>query len=308
MTLEVRPADEPVRALDVLDEVANGNSECGYTAGSFFSERDPVLALLTFVPFGLDFRQQAAWLRFDGESHAELAWSGVGVVAIPCGNTGAQMGGWFRKPITRPEDFSGLRIRTAGLPALALKELGALPQSLAAHEIVPALAAGTLDAADWIGPYDDLRMGFHRHAPYYHHPGVMEPSAELSLIVNPAAYAALPEDLRAVLELAAAEAGRDLMARYDARNPPALSTLEAEGARLVAFPAAVIDALRGATTTVLERLASQSDPFACALESYWSFMTAGERWARLERSASETPFALSASVLEATRQAPARTG
>ncbi len=285
LILEVRPAGEPVAALDVLEEVANGSCDCGYTAGSFFADRDPVLALQTFVPFGLDLRGQAAWLRSDGKAHADAAWARVGVIAIPCGNTGAQMGGWFRKPITRPEDFSGLRIRTAGLPALVLGELGAIPQSLPAHEIVPALAGGLLDAADWIGPYDDFRMSFHKWAPYYHHPGVLEPCAELSLIVNPAAYAELPDDLRAALEVSAAEAARDLLARYDALNPASLTMLEAEGVRLIAFPAAVVDALRRATDAVLENTAGLSPPFASALGSYRAFMQAGARWAMLENSA-----------------------
>lgn len=283
--LEPSAAGEPHASLDVLPLVAAGTLEAGFTAGSFFMAQDPVLALQTFVPFGLDHRRHYAWLTGPGRDHAEAAWARAGVVALPCANTGAQMGGWFREPIAGTADFRGLRIRTAGLPALVLARLGAEVRQLPAEAIIPALAAGELDAADWIGPHDDARMGFVAHAPYYHHPGVLEPSAQLSLIVNAGRWAELRPGEQAALRAVCAEAGARVLARYDLLNPPALEELERAGARLVRFPDTVVAALRRATREVLVELAGANPEFGRALASYEAFAAAGRRWAALGEGA-----------------------
>ena len=270
---------EPFPAgADALDLVARGEVACGHTAGSFYVERDPVLALATFAPFGLDARRHAAWLDGPGAGYAARAWTRQGVIALPCLNTGAQTGGWFRRPVRTLADFAGLRIRTAGLPALVFERLGACPVNPAAANILPALRAGELDAADWIGPHDDLVMGFHEAAPCYHYPGAMEPAAQLSLIVGEAAWAALADPLRSALRCAAAAAERALLIRYDTLNPPALTALLAAGVALCRFPDAVLAGMRRASTEMLDALASDDPAFAAALRSYRDFGMAGHHW------------------------------
>jgi TRAP-type mannitol/chloroaromatic compound transport system substrate-binding protein len=279
-TIEPSPAGEPWGAGEVLDLVARGEVACGHTAGSFFVERDPVLSLATFLPFGMDARRHAAWLNGPGAAPVANAWARQGVVVIACMNTGAQTGGWFRAPVHSVSDLAGLRIRTAGLPALVLRRLGARPVGLAAADILPTLRAGELDAADWIGPHDDQAMGFHTVAPFYHFPGVLEPSAQLSLVVGRDAWAALPDAFRCALSCAAAAVERALLVRYDTVNPLALAGLLRAGVTLCRFPDDVIAAMRAAAAAVLDELAA--DPtFAQALSSYRAFDAAGLSWLRM---------------------------
>lgn len=292
-TIEANPAGEPWGAGEVLDLVARGEVECGHTAGSFFVERDPVLSLATFVPFGMDARRHAAWLDGPGATPVAEAWARQGVVAIACMNTGAQTGGWFRAPVRGIADLAGLRIRTAGLPALVLQRLGAHPVSLAAADILPALRAGTLDAADWIGPHDDLAMRFHTVAPFYHHPGVLEPTAQLSLVVGHDAWAALPNAHRCALRCAAATVERALLVRYDTLNPAALTALLRDGVTLCRFPADTVAAMRAASAAVLDDLAEDA-AFAQALASYRAFDAAGLSWLRMGEL--ETAAAVSAHI------------
>jgi TRAP-type mannitol/chloroaromatic compound transport system substrate-binding protein len=279
--IEPHPAAELCQSADLIDLVARGEVECGHTAGSFFVGRDPVLALATFVPFGLDARRHAAWLAGPGAGHAEAAWRRQGLVALPCLNTGAQAGGWFRAPIADVAAFSGLRIRTAGLPALVLERLGARPKSLAADEVLGQLSSGDLDAADWIGPHDDRAMGFHQVAPFYHYPGVLEPSAQLSLVIGLAAWDALPASYRAALRCAAASVERALFTRYDSLNGPALAALIGEGVTVVRFPDTVVAALDAATHAVLDDIAARDERFREALISYRAFEAAGRDWAQM---------------------------
>src|SRR5690606_7070050 len=183
----IRPfsAGELVPPLQVLDAVQNGTTECGHTAGFYYLGKEPALVFDTGVPFGLTPRQQSAWLAYGGgkELMDEL-YSKFNAIVIPCGNTGAQMGGWFRNEITKPEDFNGLRIRTPGLLSMVYEKLGAIPQQIAGSDIYPALEKGSLDAVEWVGPYDDEKLGFAKVAKYYYGPGVMELGANLAFNVN----------------------------------------------------------------------------------------------------------------------------
>jgi TRAP-type mannitol/chloroaromatic compound transport system substrate-binding protein len=277
--IEPSPVGEPYGAADLLDLVAEGKIECCHTAGSFFLDRDAVLALATFAPFGLDARRHGAWLAGPGSTHAEAAWARQGLIAVPCGNTGAQTGGWFRAPVTDPSSFQHLRIRTAGLPALVYERLGATPLSLTADAIVPALQCRELDAADWIGPDDDRTMGFYKMASYYHVPGVLEPSAQLSLVINPEAWRQLPERWRSAIRCAAATVEKSIRLRYDTANPVALEALIKDGVTIVRFPPDVIEALRDASAAVLADLRDKDPAFAAALDSYQRFTGQGQQWA-----------------------------
>src|SRR5690625_981670 len=286
----IRPyaAGELVPPLQVLDAVQNGTTECGHTAGFYYLGKDPALVFDTGVPFGLAPRQQNAWLTYGGgrELMDEL-YSNYNAIAIPCGNTGAQMGGWFREKIKTADDFKGLRIRTPGLLSMVYEKLGAIPQQIAAADIYPAMEKGSLDAVEWVGPYDDEKLGFAKVAKYYYGPGVMELGANLVFNVNKESWEALPERYQAALHAACALAANDLVAKYDAYNINALKQLVGEGVQLMSWPRKVMDAMQQATREVLESYADEDETFAKVYESWRAFRDGQLLWASVNDGAAQ---------------------
>jgi TRAP-type mannitol/chloroaromatic compound transport system substrate-binding protein len=210
------PAGEVVPGLQVLDAVQAGTVECGQTAAYYYIGKDPSFAFFTVVPFGLTSRQMTAWMRLGGGARlaAEL-YGDYGVHGLTLGDTGAQMGGWFRGEIRGLPDVQGLKFRIAGLGGQVFQRLGTVTQQIAGGDIYPALERGVIDAAEWVGPYDDEKLGFHRVARHYYAPGFWEPCAQGVLMVGRRAWDALPEAHRAALETACAEASAEQTARYD---------------------------------------------------------------------------------------------
>ena len=200
-------AGEIVPGLQVLDAVQNGTVEMGHSAGTYYIGKDPTLAFDTTLPFGMNARQQEAWMDYGGgkELLAEV-YKDYNTISIPCGNTGAQMGGWFRKEIKSPEDMKGLKFRIAGIAGMVCAKLGSVPQQIAGGDIYPALEKGTIDAAEWVGPYDDQKLGFNKIAPYYYYPGWWEGGPQTSAYVNIAKWNELPKYYQSVIQAAAARA------------------------------------------------------------------------------------------------------
>jgi TRAP-type mannitol/chloroaromatic compound transport system substrate-binding protein len=260
---------ELVPALQVMDAVGAGNVECGYTSAYYYLGKDPSLAIITCLPFGLSSRQHWSWLTH-GEGRALYAdvFRDQGVVGIPAGNTGAQMGGWFRKEIKSVEDLNGLKFRIAGYGGNVLGKLGVVAQQLGGADIYPALERGVIDGAEFVGPYDDEKLGFQRVAPYYYFPGFWEYAPSLDLMVNAKAYDELPAQYKAVLNAACAEAWHWLAARYDMLNPPALRRLLAGGAQLRAFPRDVMAACYQASQELYAEIGAQNPRFK-AIHAKW---------------------------------------
>ena len=232
-TIEPFAAGEIVPGLQVLDAVANGTVECGHSYGGYYIGKNPALIFDGSLPFGMTPRQHYAWYLYgDGKKLIDEVYDGMGVVSIPMGNTGGQTFGWFRKEIKSPADFNGLKMRVAGFGGKVLAKLGVVPQQIAGGDIYPALEKGTIDAAEWVGPYDDEKLGFHKVAKYMYIPGVLELEANNSLYVNKATWAELPPSYQAMLRAACAYALMEMLAGYDARNAKALDRLVAAGAQL----------------------------------------------------------------------------
>ncbi|MDM9557424.1 TRAP transporter substrate-binding protein [Bordetella petrii] len=286
----IRPfsAGELVPPLQVLDAVQNGTTECGHTAGFYYLGKQPALVFDTGVPFGLTPRQHTAWLLHGGgQALVDGLYAGFNALAIPCGNTGAQMGGWFRKEIKTPDDLKGLRIRTPGLLSMVYEKLGAIPQQVAGSDIYPALEKGALDAVEFVGPYDDEKLGFAKVASYYYGPGVLELGASLCLAINRDSWAKLPPRYQEVLRAACASAAADLLAKYDANNIPALKRLVGQGVKLKGWPPAVMDAMQRATREVLDDYAAKSPEFAKVLASWRAFRDGQLLWASVNDGAAE---------------------
>jgi len=224
--IQVFAAGEIVPALQALDAVQNKTVECAHTAPYFYFGKDPTFAFGCAVPFGMNARHQNAWM-YHGGGMALMRefYQRYNIIHFPAGNTGAQMGGWFRKEIKTVADLKGLKFRVGGFAGRVLAKLGVVPTQIAASDIYPSLERGQIDAAEWVGPYDDEKLGFHKVAKNYYYPGWWEGGPELDLFINQDAWKALPTEYQAILEAACAEANVSMLAKYDALNPAALRRL-----------------------------------------------------------------------------------
>ena len=230
-------ADELMPAFGVVDGVQNATVEAAHTAPYYFFGKDAVFALGCAIPFGLNARQMTAWMyEGNGLKLMREFYAKYNIVNFPGGNTGAQMGGWFRKEIKSNADMKGLKFRIGGFAGKVIERIGGVPQNIPGGEIYQALEKGTIDAAEWVGPYDDLKLGFNKVAPNYYYPGWWEGGPQIDFFVNTKAYEALSAEYKAIVEAASAYAHVDMLAKYDYRNPPALKTLVGQGVKLFRVP------------------------------------------------------------------------
>jgi TRAP-type mannitol/chloroaromatic compound transport system substrate-binding protein len=266
------PAGEIVPGLQAMDAVQAGSVEMSHTGGLFFTGKNSALAFSTTVPFMLNVRQQHAWFYHGGGNELlNGVYKDFNIHALPCGNTGNQMGGWFRKEIRSVEDLKGLKFRVAGLAGAVMAKVGVVPQQLAPGDIYPALERGTIDGVEYIGPYDDAKLGFNKVARFYYYPGWGEGGAVFHAFVNLAKFQELPTPYRAALETACTAASTWMLAQYDWKNVEALYRLVAEGVQLRAFPNEVIDTLYGATQQVFAEQSAANPQFKALLESQVAF-------------------------------------
>ena len=288
---QIRPfaAGEIVPALQVLDAVQAGTVELGHTATYYYFGKDPAFALATSVPFGLNARQVNAWLHFGGGTEAMAPlFKEYGCVAIPAGNTGCQMGGWFRKEIKTVADLKGLKMRIGGMAGLVLARLGVVPQQLGAPDIYPALEKGTIDAAEWVGPYDDEKLGFNKVAKFYYYPGFWEGGPTLMTLVNEKKWNELPKSYQSALLAASGEANAWMPAKYDAQNPAALRRLVAGGTQLRPFPRAVMEAAEKASYELYGELKAKSAHWARIYPEWKKFRDEQFLWFRVAESTYDT--------------------
>lgn len=277
--IRVFAAGEIVPGLQALDAVQQGTVECGHTLGAFYVGKNRAFAFDSVLPFGLTTRQQTAWMHFgNGLALLRELYRDYGVLNFPGGNTGAQMGGWFRQELRGLADLKGLKMRIPGLGGEIMARLGVVPQTIPGADVYPALEKGAIDAAEWSGPYDDEKLGFHRIARYYYHPGWWEPSAQLSFIVNAREWENLPKAFQQAFEVAAAEAHLLTTAEYDARNPPALSRLLAQGVKLRRFPREVMQAAYQAAFAFYDEEAGRNPAFAKIYADWRRFRSQQQAW------------------------------
>ena len=266
-------AGEIVPGLQALDAVSTGSVEMAQTPLYFYIGKEPALAYATGAPFGMNHRHQESWWHFGGGADlTNEALKPFKAHAILCGNSGTQMGGWFRKEIKTVDDLKGLKFRIAGMGGHVLARLGVVPQQIAGGDVYPALEKGTIDAAEFVGPYDDEKLGFQKVAKYYYFPGWWEGGAMLHMIVNDEKWASLPKQYQAIVNQAGSAAGAWMLEKYDSVNPAALKRLIANGAELKAFPQPVLEACYNATQDHLNELAAKSDLFKRTKESHDAYM------------------------------------
>ena len=267
--ITVHAAGEIVPGLEVLDAVQAGSVELAHTASYYFTGKNPALAFDATVPFGLNARQHLAWLNeAGGLDLIRGLYADFKIISFPGGNTGAQMGGWFRKEVNTVADLKGLRMRIPGLGGQVMSRLGTTVQVLAGGDIYPALERGAIDATEWVGPYDDEKLGFYKVAKLYYYPGWWEPCAGLSFLVNTSAWAKLPKEYQQVFETAASQAGVVVQNRYDARNGPALTRLLQQGVKLMRYSDDILKAARTASEELFAEQAAKEAAYKKVFE-HW---------------------------------------
>ena len=286
--ISVHPAGELMPAFGMVDALQQDTIEMGQSAAYYFTGKNPIFALSCAAPFGLTARQMASWkLHGNGHKLLDAFFAEYNFHARSGGNTGTQMGGWYRKEIKSANDLKGLKMRLGGgLFGEAMAKLGVVSQNMPAGDVYQALEKGTLDACEFVGPHDDAKLGFNKVAPFYYYPGWWEGGADLEFLVNNKAYAKLSSENKAILDAAMTVAATDMTAKYDAYNPVALKKLVAEKTQLKAFPKAVMDAGFKASMEVFAEHEAKSPEFKKIHQDMRAFQRDQVLWNRF----SEYPF------------------
>lgn len=278
-TIRTHPAGELVPGLEVMDAVQQGTVQVGQTTSYYFIGKNPALAIDSTLPFGLTARQHHAWIyEAGGLDLIREVFADFGIISFPGGNTGGQMGGWFKREVNTVRDINGLKIRIPGAGGEVMSRLGATVQVLAGGEIYPALERGAIDAAEWVGPYDDEKLGFQMAASYYYYPGWWEPGAELVYMVNQRAWDSLPATYREIFTFAARVAASKMLSRYDHLNAPALQRLIAGGTQLRRFSDEIMEAARTAATQMIEETSARDASYRKVYEHWKAFKDVSSPW------------------------------
>ncbi|HLL11311.1 MAG TPA: TRAP transporter substrate-binding protein [Rubrivivax sp.] len=278
-------AGELLPAFGVVDGVQAATVEIAHTAPYYFFGKDPTFALGCAIPFGLNSRQMSGWMyEGNGLKLMREFYAKYNIVSFPGGNTGAQMGGWWRKEIKSLADMKGSKFRVGGFGGKVIERIGGVPQNIPGGEIYQSLEKGTIDAAEWVGPYDDEKLGFFKVAPFYAYPGWWEGGPQLDFFINDKAYNGLSAEYKAIVEAAASHAHVDMQAKYDARNPAALKRLVAGGAKLFRFPRDVMDAAFKESMALYSELSASNPGWKKIYDDYANFRRDQNLWFRFTES------------------------
>ncbi len=277
--IQVFAGGEIVPGLQAADAVSNGTVEMCHTSSYYYVGKDPTFTFGTALPFGLNQRMIDAWMFYGGGVDLMNSfYKKYNIYGIPAGNTGAQMGGWFRKEIKEVSDLHGLKFRIGGFAGRVLAKLGVVAQQLAGGDIYPALEKGTLDAAEWVGPYDDEKLGFHKVAQYYYYPGWWEGGPMIHNFININKWNELPKSYQSIIHSASHVANTMMQAKYDAANPAALKRLVAAGAQLRPFTPPVMDACFKAANELYAETAAANPDFKTIYDAVVAFRSDQYLW------------------------------
>ena len=279
--ISVHAGGEITPPFGVVDAVQQGSVDMAHTAPYYFFGKNEAFALGCAIPFGLNSRQMSAWMyEGNGMKLMREFYAKYNIINFVGGNSGAQMGGWYRKEIKTVQDLKGLKMRIGGFAGKVLERLGGVPQNLPGGEIYTALEKGTIDAAEWVGPYDDLKLGFNKVAPYYYYPGWWEGSSQYDFFINDKAFNALSAENKAIVEAAAAVAHSDMQARYDTRNPGALKELVGKGTKLRPFSNEILQAAFKESMALYDELSTKNEDWKKIYPDYSKYRADANLWFR----------------------------
>jgi TRAP-type mannitol/chloroaromatic compound transport system substrate-binding protein len=280
--IQVFPGGEIVPALQALDAAQQDTVEACHTVAYYYWGKDPTFAIASTLPYGFNARQQNAWLyQGGGNQLLNEFFAKYNVVGMPGGNTGVQMGGWFRREIKSLQDVQGLKMRIAGLAGKVVERIGIVPQQIAGADIYPALEKGTIDATEWVGPYDDEKLGFFQVAKFYYYPAFWEGGPTVHFFFNKAKHEALPPHYKAALAAACEVANQDMLAKYDVKNVAAIRSLVSKGVQLRPMPRDVLDAAYKSAFEVYGELAQSNPNWKTVYEPWLKFRTEIYQWFRV---------------------------
>ncbi len=277
--IRVFPGGEIVPGLQALDAVQQGTVEVCHTCSYYYVGKDKTFGFGTSVPFGMNARQMNAWLYYGGgQELLDEFYAGYNVRSFAGGNTGVQMGGWWRKTVDTLDELKGIKMRIAGLGGAVFSELGVVPQQIAGGDIYPALEKGTIDAAEWVGPYDDEKLGFYKVAKNYYYPGWWEPGPVIHFFVNKAEWDKLPKEYQEAFQAAAYESNVTMMAKYDHQNPIALSKLLQSGVKLQKFSDPILGAAYKAAQQLYADESAKNPAFKKIYAAYDKYRRTQNAW------------------------------
>ncbi len=279
--ISVHAGGELMPPFGVVDGVQNATVEMAHTVPYYFFGKDETFAIGAAIPFGLNSRQMSAWMiEGNGLKLMREFYRGYNIVNFMGGNTGAQMAGWFRKEVKSAGDIKGLKFRIGGFAGKVIERMGGVPQNIPGGEIYQALEKGTIDAAEWVGPYDDQKLGFNKVAPNYYYPGWWEGGPQIDFFINTKAYDGLSAEYKAIVEAASAFAHLDMQAKYDAKNPAALKQLVASGTKLVRFPKDMMEVAFKESMALYSDLSAKNPRWKKVYEDYANFRRDQNLWFR----------------------------
>jgi TRAP-type mannitol/chloroaromatic compound transport system substrate-binding protein len=283
LTVKVFPAGSLVPALGAFDAVSQGSAEMGHAASYYWQGKSKSFNFFTAVPFGMTANELSAWVHHGGgQALYDEGYARFGLKPFMAGNTGVQMGGWFRREIHSLEDFRGIKMRMPGLGGEVLRRVGATAENLAPSDIFSALSSGRIDATEWVGPWNDLAFGFHKIAKNYYWPSFQDPGSAVECFVNKTKYDALPSDLKEVVAIACQAEINAMLSEFNRNNGTALKILiERYGVRLLRFPDDVLAALAKASEEVLAELEGADDLTKRTYQSFRKFQDESVGWAQL---------------------------
>ncbi|MEZ5056814.1 MAG: TRAP transporter substrate-binding protein [Saprospiraceae bacterium] len=286
LDIQVFGGGELVPALEAFDAVSQGTADIGSGAAYYWAGKAPAAQFFASVPFGMNAQQMNAWIYSGGglELWEEL-YANYNLIPMPGGNTGVQMGGWFNKEINSIEDFKGLKMRIPGLGGKVLEKAGGTAVLSAGSEIYTNLERGVIDATEWIGPYHDYKMGFHKIAKYCYYPGWHEPGSMLEIFINKSTFEGLPNDLQVILKSAAARLNVWMLSEFEAKNGQFLNKMKEEGTDFRAFPKPVMDSLRVYTNEVLNEITANDAFSKKVYDSFSSFKKKAAEWSSVTERA-----------------------
>ena len=277
--IQVFASGEIAPGGQALDVTQNGTVECCHTCSYYFVGKDKTFGFGTSVPFGMNARQMNAWIYYGGgQKLLDDFYSNYNVVSFAGGNTGVQMGGWFRKEINTLADVKGVKMRIAGLGGTVWSSLGMVTQQIPGSDIYPALEKGTIDAAEWVGPYDDEKLGFYKVAKNYYFPGWWEPGPVIHFFVNKDQWAKLPKEYQEAFQAAAYEANVTMMAEYDHKNPAALVRLVGQGVKLKKYSAEILEAAYKAAVELYNDESGKHPAYNKIYTEYLKYQKSQNQW------------------------------